>query len=285
MLANNQLRGVLMAVVGVIILSPDSLILRLVQADHWTLMFWRGLISGVVFLGLVFWHHPRDFFNSFQKMGKAGRYVCLFYALNAMCFVTAISYTSVANALLIMSSGPLFAAIFTALFLHEQVPMRTWLASIFGFGGIAIIFSGSFGEGRLLGDICALGSAVLLAATFVVLRKRNDFVEHSMGLAGLLVAALVWPFAEPSSIRFEDIWLLLCLGLIVIPASFFLLMRAPAYIPAAEVSLIMLLEAILGPLLVWLAVAEAPSQLTFLGGALLLTTLLIHSALSFRSTR
>ncbi|NJN06071.1 MAG: EamA family transporter, partial [Rhodobacteraceae bacterium] len=80
----------------------------------------------------------------------------------------------------------------------------------------------------------------------------------------------------------RDLALLLVLGLVIMPVSFGLITAGPRYLPAAEVGLLMLLETVLGPLWVWLVIGETPASGTFLGGAIVLTTLVVHSLVGLR---
>jgi len=143
------------------------------------------------------------------------------------------------------------------------------------------------GGGTLLGDLLAIATALSLAGQLTVARHaRHVSLVPALGLGMFVVAALVGPsFASPFELGERD-WLWLGLmGLIVAPLAFGLLTLAPRHIPSPEVSLIMQLEAILGPLWVWLVVNEVPASATFVGGAIVLATLTVHSILGIRAHR
>jgi len=283
---SRRLHGMLLTGLGVLVLTPDSLLIRLIEADPLTLLFWRGLLLSLS-LGIFFAvRYNRTVLRQFWTIGIHGLFVVLLFASGTILFVTSIIMTAVANTLVIISAAPLLAAIFSHLFLHEDVPLRTWLATFACMVGIASIFAGSLGRGAPLGDFCAAGTACALAGNLVIIRHaRSVSMVPALALSGIVVAIAVIPFASPFAVSTRDLVLLLLLGAVVLPISIGLITVGPRYLPAPEVALLMLLETVLGPLWVWLAMKEVPTVETFLGGTLVITTLAIHSALGLRSLR
>lgn len=276
----------LMATLGVIVLSPDGLILRLVEVDRWSVVFWRGLLMAVALTAFIVLRHRGAAARQARAVGRRGLLAAALFAASTVLFVSSITLTTVANTLVIVSAAPLFGAVMSYLFLHERLPLHTWLAILAAVLGILVIFHGSLGGGALVGDLCALGTAFCMAGNLVVIRHaRAVSMLPAMALSGVLAAVFVLPLASPLALTMRDAGLLLLLGLIVLPVSFGLITTAPRYIPAPEVSLIMLLEAILGPLWVWLALAEVPGPETFVGGGVVLGTLAVHSSLTLRRRR
>jgi drug/metabolite transporter (DMT)-like permease len=149
------------------------------------------------------------------------------------------------------------------------------------FAGIVIIFSGSLRTSFILGDLLALGYACCLAAFYVALRRcPDDQVFSIIAYGGLLSGALAWPLASPAAITASDLWVVLALGVVIVPVSTTLLSLGTRYLPASQVTLIMMLEMLLGPLWVWLALSEVPAPTTVLGGILVLATVVAHSYVS-----
>jgi drug/metabolite transporter (DMT)-like permease len=280
---SDHMRGLVMVTVGVLVLSPDALIIRLVEADQWTLLWWRGLLTAIGLAAYLIFRNGREAGAKVLAIGRLGMLSTPLFAGSTILFVTSVTLTTAANTLVIVSAAPLFAAVFSHLFLGEVVPLRTWFAVVAGVTGIAVIFADSLGAGSLWGDLCAVGTAAFLAGHLVVARHaRPVSMVPAVAISGLLVTAVVAPLAAPFAITSQDFVLLLVLGLVIMPISFGLITAGPRYLPAAEVSLIMLLEAVFGPLWVWLAVGEVPASATFLGGAVVLATLIIHAVLGLR---
>jgi drug/metabolite transporter (DMT)-like permease len=276
-------KGMLITVAGVLAVSPDSLLIRLISADIWTLMFWRGLLVALVLsAGLAAVHRTRTS-AAFAGIGRTGLIFAALFSLNSFSFVIAVSTTTVANALVLISAAPFFAALIAKLFLREAVRPRTWLAIVAAIAGIVVIVSGSLGGGALLGDLAALVAAMGLAVQFNLLRRRRGVnMIPGIALGSLITATISLPFAAPLSVGAMDaVWLGL-LGGVVMPVATVLIVMGPRYLPAPEVSLILLLETVLGPLWVWLALGEVPGGRTVLGGAVVVAALAAHAAAALR---
>jgi drug/metabolite transporter (DMT)-like permease len=279
-----QAKGLIIVVLGVLVLTPDTLLIRLIAVDHWTLLVWRGLLQALGLSVLVGCFHGRDTLACFRAVGLAGYSAAFLFALGTVLFVVALSYTSVANTLIIVASAPFFAALASRVFLGERIALRTWIAIVVALGGIVLLAFESLGTGTLWGDLAALGVAIAMGGNFTVLRHaRAVNMIPAMALSGLIVALAAAPIAPAAVVLNEaQLAFMLAMGLFVVPVSFALITLGPRYLPAAEVSLLMLLETVLGPLWVWLAIGEAPGPLGFLGGSVVVATLAAHSALALR---
>jgi drug/metabolite transporter (DMT)-like permease len=284
--SNDHARGLALAVTGILILTPDSLLIRLITVDHWSLLFWRGLMTFVTLTLWQFYNHRRGTLARFQAIGVAGLMVALLIALNTSLFVISIRHTAVANTLVLLSAAPLFAAVFSSLFLREHAPLRTWIATVIGIACIALIMAENRAAANLIGDGAALAMTITMAAILTLLRSmRSDNAVPIVALSGLLLAlAMLFP-SQPFSLSDRDWFYMSLLGLVVIPVSFALVLTAPRYLPAPEVGLIFLLETILGPFLVWLVLGEEPPVATLIGGVVLIITLAGHAVLSLRKSR
>ncbi len=279
----DYVKGLLVTGVGVLLISPDTLLVRLIAIDPWTMIFWRGALVMLGLVAYLAWADGRWALGRFRTDGGSTLVVALIFTISAVLFILALDMTSVANTLIIIASSPLFAAIFGRIFLGEAVPARTWAAIGATLGGIGVVVSGSLGGGTLPGDLAALGTAVCLAASLTLLRRaRARNVVPAMALSGLFSALVSFPLAAPFAMDMTQAGLLVLLGLIILPVSFTLTLLGTRYLPAPEVGLIMLLETVLGPLWVWLVVGEAANARALMGGGIVIATLIVHSALAMR---
>ena len=276
--------GLLITTVGVLVLSAEGVPIRLIEVDSWTLLFLRGVLAapGLFVFFLVVergtWRHQ------LRSMGLAGLLAAVLFAIDNVAFIYSITHTSVANTLLLISLSPLFAALFTRMVLRELVPRRTWLAIAGGALATLIIMVGSLVEGDLPGTLAGLVAAVALGGTLVVLRARPHLnMVPAVALGSGLGALVGLPVSSPSSADPQDWMYLIALGLVIVPVGFGLISTGPRYIPAPEVALVLLLETVLGALFVWMAVGEAPTLTTVVGGAILVVVLATHSVATLRS--
>lgn len=281
-------KGLFLAITGILVLTPDALLIRLIEADQWSLLFWRGMFT---FLSLAFYislTRPGNLVAYGRRLSRKEIVVAALFAVNTILFVTSIRHTAVANTLVIISTAPVFAALLSSLFLREHAPLRTWLTTIIGVACITFIMGGDFSQINWIGDGAAVAVAFILGAILTLLRHEGEDQDDPaaiIALGGLMTAVMVIFLASPFSLQGPDWLFMLILGGFVMPVSFVLTSMAPKYLPAPEVGLIFLLETILGPLWVWLVIGEAPPQLTLLGGTILVATLIIHTALSLRSAK
>lgn len=282
---SEPLKGILLALVGIIILSPDTLLVRLLDLPQWTLQFYRGfgiLVGFAVGMAIV---HRGGTMRSLRAVGWAGVAAGICYSVASLLFVSALYHTSVANTLALVSTTPMFGALMTRFWLREKLPLRTWAAVALSMVAVGIIVGGSLSASRehLFGDLLALIQAIFMAASFVLMRSRSEVnMTPCMAIGGFFICLVTLPLAPTLVVEAAKLPLLGSLIFIVIPVSFALLVLAPRYIPAPEVNMIMLLEMILGPLLVWAMVGESVALATLIGGGLLFAVLLGHSLLSLR---
>jgi drug/metabolite transporter (DMT)-like permease len=276
---SSHVKGLLITASGVLIISPDGLLTRLIETDHWNMIFWRALLVSFGMWLIISLLNPNRVWQQYRTVRGPGLLMVGAYSLGTIAFVFAITHTSVANTLIILSSTPLFAALISRVLLHEKIQPRTMIAILMVAVGIGVIAAGSISEqSALLGDMAAILGSFFLACGFSFVRRfphTSSFAAISCG--GLLTALLVLPLASPLVVSQSDFGYLLLMGLYVVPVGSALMFVGPRYIPAAEVGLLMLLESILGPVWVWWALAEQPGINTLVGGAIVLSTLAVNT--------
>ena len=205
-----------------------------------------------------------------------------FSGISTGTFVFAIVYTSIANALVIISTGPIMIAIVAWFLLKEKSSVITWTSMIIVFIGIYIVMSGSFGGQNLVGDFFALITAVMMGFTFTLTRKYKHINMVPVNAIGGLIAALIaFVMANQISVPAEVVGYIIAMGAIL-SISFSLITIAPRYMPAAEVGMIMPLETVLGSLIAWYFISEVPSTNAIIGGTIVIVTLFLHSWYSTR---
>ena len=277
-----HLKGLLMTVFAVIILSPDSVLIRLVEeaspeVDSWTVLFWRGLLYAVGVSLLVFIKYRSKTIKEFQNIGKGGLLIGFFSGISTGTFVFAIVYTSIANALVIISTGPIMIAIVSWFLLKEKSSLITWASMIIVFIGIYIVMSGNFGGDKLVGDLFALATAVMMGFTFTLTRKYKTInMVPVNAIGGVIAAFIAFIMANKIAVPIEVFKYVLAMGTIL-SISFSLITIAPRYMPAAEVGMIMPLETVLGTLIAWYVINEEPTANALIGGSIVIVTLFLHS--------
>lgn len=281
-----RVRGLALVAASAVIWSSGGLIVRSLEtADSWTTILWRSLAAAAFLFLFMLARDGRAAPGLFLRMGQAGLFVGACFACASISLVVALSLTSVANVLVIMSASPLLAAVLSRVFLGEAVRPRTWAAIAATMAGIALMVSDSWARGAAAGDLLAMLISLATAAAIVVMRRHSEVrMTPAMCTATLIAAAAAAPFASPLAVG-GDLPLLLLFGAGQLGLGLAMFASGARLAPAAEVALLATLEPILGPLWVWLVLAEQPGAAALAGGSVVLAALLLHTALDFRRRR
>ena len=269
-------KGLLLSLAGVLILSPDSLLIRLSGLNDFSLIFYRSSIPTITIFIFLLYYYKFNILNSFISIGSIGIFYALLYAITHICFVYSIQNTSVANTLVLIAAAPIFAAIFSTFILKEVPNFFTWIVIIIAILGMIIIGWGSFTSTGIFGDLMALIVAIGMGISMVIVRyyKNKDLVPACL-LGCILAAIYALPFEIEYNLNNFQIVILLIMCLIILPIPFVILTIAPKYAPAHEVALIFLMESVLGTIWVWLVINEIPPMNTTIGGIILLISVSI----------
>jgi len=213
------------------------------------------------------------------------------WAVMFVFFMLALTLTTVANTLLVMSIGPLLTALLARIVLHVPVPGRTWLAIAAAMIGMAWMFAhgGSPlpGSSHVAGMLVALAVPVASAVNLVLLQKARARVDlvPAVFLGGVISAAVMLPLATPLLASPREIALLAALGIFQLGVPCMLMVVASRNLSAPEISLLALLEVVLGPLWAWLGAGEVPAAATVSGGLLVLGALVVNELAALRARR
>ena len=283
---SDQYKGSLLAFIGVMFITPDSLFIRLSDIGTWGLLFYRGAIPFlVVLMGLIIFY-KKNFFNALFKIGYAGILYVISFSICNITFIISIQNTNVANTLIMVAMAPMLSAILAAVFLKEPTNRETWIAIFITFFSVTFIFYDSIQLGNILGDVFGFITALGLAINANLARyaKNVDLVPSAV-IGKLVVAIFAFFFVENFELLGKDriIIPLMCVMCVAIP--FVLVTIAPRFISAPEVNLFFLLEVILGPIWVWVIIKEQPSIQTIIGGVVIIITIGIHSFLALKKTQ
>lgn len=281
--------GLLLAFAGSLLLTPDTLLIRLTGLEGWSLSAWRGLLVGVTMV--VLWLVTRRGFikRDIARILTMPMLVIIgATTLNTLTFNFAVVETSITIVLTAIATAPVLAAGLSFFVLREATSRLTWIAIAVSLVGVSIVILNGDGAtlaptgNVFLGGLYGLISAFGLALVFVWSRKHPD-VPIVLGVAiGTLASGLVGALGADMAALTNANWIpLLLMGVIVMPIATACLTVAPRYTPATNVSLFMLLELVLGPIWVWAGTGEAPSLMMIAGAALVLVTLIVYILQTF----
>ena len=276
---SEQLKGFLITSLGVLLVVPDSLFVRLIDAPPMIIAFWRGAMAGgFIFVAIIVFQGASGF-SKVLRSGLAGWLYIFLIGSTTPAFVLAISHTTVANAVFILATTPVFASILSFVFLRESIGRSTIIAILFAVCGVGVIALGSNSSvvATLKGDLWALYVAFAYAAALTAVRKvRNVSMIPAIPIAYLGVALFLGIINSPLG-ALEKNWHLFFMHGAFIALATCLLTIGPRYLTSPEVSLLILLESVLAPILIWLVMEEYPGKLALVGGTMVIIPLLFYN--------
>ena len=275
--ARRARRGQIYVALAAVAWSSAGVLQRQLTLDTATQVAGRAVFAGLSLLLYVAVAERGRVVQACRSVGLAGVGVAVCVAVASGGFIAALNHTTVARVLFLLALAPVLAAALAWMLLGEPISRRTVLAMGVALAGVAVMV-GTPGGGNFVGDALGFMTALAFAVALVITRHRQDV---SMAPATILSQALLIlvfaPFATPSEIGGEDTLWLALLGAGQIGLGLVLLTIGARLIPAAQVALITLLEVVLGPIWVWIALGERPDNGTLIGGVIVIAAIVIQS--------
>jgi drug/metabolite transporter (DMT)-like permease len=275
--AARRRRGQIYVALAAVAWSTAGVLQRQLTLDTSTQVFGRAAFAGAALLGYVAIVERGQVLRGFKSVGGAGIAVALCVAIASGCFIGALNHASVARVLFILAVAPVLAALLAWATLGEPISRRTALAMVLALSGVAVMV-GAPDEASLTGDGLAFVAALAFSVMIVITRWRHEVsMAPATCLSQAILVAVFLPFASPGEITGDDLAWLAALGIGQIGLGFALLTIGARLIPAAQVGLITLLEVVLGPVWVWLALDERPGTLTLVGGTIVVAAIVLQT--------
>ena len=273
-----------LAFLGALVITPDTLLIRLSELEGWSLTAWRGLLCGMTLI-FIWSQLAQGRFREDLKQIKSIPFgiICIAVALSNVTFNFAVVETSVTVVLTALATAPILAAGLSFFLLKEITRLNTWITIILTLCGVLIVILngdsataaplGNIYFGGFLGLICAFGHAIVFVST----RKYTTLPILLAVALGNILSGIIGLISSSTDALFNGLlWPVMLMGFGVMPIAMAMLSLAPRYTAATNVSLFMLLELVLGPFWVWLGTDEQPSPMMIGGAALVLITLLFY---------
>jgi drug/metabolite transporter (DMT)-like permease len=265
---NDYLKGLAITFAGVVILSPDALLIKMTAE----MGAFENMLVRSIFMALSWALMVRLWKGALVKpllsVSRIGLLAAVLLAVDRLFFIEAVRTTSVASMLAIFAAVPAFAALIAFVAFRERCGLPKCLAIAASVAGVAIIFAGEL-EASLYGNVMAVFAALFYALYIVCIRfSEREEVLESLCLSGIIAAAASLPFADTGAITSNDVMLIAFQSALLLPLGFALYFAGTRFLPAAEVALIGLLETVLGPVWALIVIGEVPSGHALLGGGI-----------------
>ena len=277
----NKTPGSILIFLGAVCLSFGGLIVKSFEgATEWQILFWRQLFFAITVAVYLLFTYKKNFFNAFIKSGIPGFAAGFFLSLGFAAYVFAMYYTTVANTLFIITTETIFLAFFGYIFLKEKINLATFISILLGMSGVLLIVGSSLSiqtSEQFLGNIIAFIMPISFAVLIIIVRKYPtvDMVPAQF-TAGAIAAIIGFLVAGKIMVSPHDLFLGLLAGVFQIGFGFILITVGSQTTPAAVVGVLMLTEAVLGPILAWLLINEIPPISVITGGGIIIFAILFQ---------
>ena len=270
-------------------MSFVGLYMRLLsQADGFQILFFRSLSLCLIVLMVCCLRRKVTPLMFLKSIDKNDFLIGSFLSLAFVCYVFAMLYTTVASTLLILSATPFIAAIIGWLWINERPRSITWIAMAFAMVGIYFMVRSGYQLGNSFGNLLALLSGFWFALMLVMTRhvRKNDILGGTFvgGAICIFIGAIMaLLFGTGFKVTTQDLLIILGMGAFGIGIGITLVTWGASHVPAAEVSILVLIESVLGPVWPWLFLNEAMTLSEILGGTLVLGSVVVFAIFSIRT--
>jgi len=284
-----KLPGPLLVFMGAVCLSFGGLIVKSFEgANLWQILFWRQTFFAIMVALYLIITYKKNFFKSFYTSGLSGFIGGIFLGIGFAAYVFSMYTTTVANTNFIITTETIFLAVFGYFFLKEKIDLVTFIAIILGMSGVLLIIGSSLsiqtGE-QFIGNIVAFIMPISFAILVIIIRKYpNVDMVPAQFIAGVFAAIIGYVIAGKLSISLHDLFLASLAGFFQIGFGFIFITIGSQTTPSAVVGVLMLTEAVFGPLWAWLFINEIPPSSVLLGGGIIIFSILFQTFLSKKQT-
>ncbi len=260
-----------------------GIILRLIEtADGFQVLVYRSLSLAAMVMLVACLRRKVGIGAFLRSFDKWDVFVGVLLGFAFSFYVYALLNTNIASALFILSSAPIFAAILAWVFIGEKPGLITYLALALAIIGVGLMVKDGFETGGILGNLYALFSAFCFASMLVIIRYTGK--EDALGgsflggvFACVLNAVVAVALGSGLAVSEWDLVLSLFMGAFTIGLGIALVTWAASYLPAPEVSILVLIESVTGPIWVWLFLGEVTTVNALIGGAIVLGAVVLQT--------
>jgi len=247
-------------------------------AGPWQILFWRSLFFLLALITFIILIYRKEAFNIIKKSGFAGILGGIFLSTSFVGYIFAMTETTIANVVFIISSQTLFLAVFGYFFLKEKISLRSFMAIILAVSGVILMVEDSVSSGSLIGNLAALLIPINFSILIIIIRKHPNLdMVPAIFYSGILSAIYGFILSDSLIISQKDLGLSFLLGVPQLAFGFIFVTIGSRTTPAATVGLLMLTESIFGPIWGWLFFNEIPPTSVFIAGGMIITAVIIRS--------
>ena len=274
-----KIPGYLLCLMGAFFLSWGGLLIREWEGgDIWQILFWRAFFFSITLSFFLYFIYKNEALLIIKKSGIPGVIGGITMAIGFTAYVFAMSETTVANVLFIISTQTIWLALFGYFFLKEKISFKTFLSIILAITGISVMIGGSLSAGSMQGNLVALFIPINFAFLILLIRKYSNLdLIPALFYGGLIITIVAFFMSETILISRHNLLIGFLLGTFQHAFGFICIVIAARSTPAVVVGLLMLTETLLGPFWVWIFLNEIPPLSVFIGGSIIILAVILKT--------
>tara|TARA_Y100000741_G_scaffold239405_1_gene183262 strand:- start:80 stop:949 length:870 start_codon:yes stop_codon:yes gene_type:complete len=270
--------GPLLVFLGAFCLSFGGLIVKSFEgASLWQILFWRQFFFVILVSIFLLITYKKKVFIALYESGMPGLFGGIILGFGFSAYVFAMYNTTVANTNFIIQTQAIFLAIFGYLFLKEKISKLTLTSIILAISGIILMVGSSLSPGQFLGNIVAFIMPSSFAVLIIIVRKYPNVDMVPLQLFAGIVAALIGYFISTKIIiSVNDLFLAFIAGFFQVGLGFIFITIGAKKTMSAMVGILMMTEAVFGPLWAWIFLDEKPQFIALIGGSIIIFAVFIQ---------
>jgi DME family drug/metabolite transporter len=274
-----KMPGYILCLMGAFFLSWGGLLIREWEGgDIWQILFWRAFFFSITLNFFLYFIYKKESLFIIKKSGIPGVIGGIAMAIGFTAYVFAMSETTVANVLFIISTQTIWLALFGYLFLKERISFKTFLSIVLAMIGVVVMIGGSLNVGSLRGNLIALFVPINFAFLVLLIRKYSNLdLIPALFYGGIIITIVAFFKSETIFISQHNLLVGFLLGTFQHAFGFICIVIAARSTPAVVVGLLMLTETLLGPFWVWIFLNEIPPLSVFIGGSIIILAVILKS--------
>ena len=278
----SRIPGPFLVFLGACSLSFGGLIVKSFEgATLWQILFWRSLFFIIIVSIYLLLTYKKKVLSAFKNSGFPGFIGGIVLSTGFCGYVFAMYNTTVANTNFIIQTQILFLAIFGYIFLKEKIAKITLFSIFLSIAGVLLMVGSSLSAGQMTGNLAAFIMPVSFAILILIIRKypNVDMIPLQL-IAGIVAMAIGYFIAGKINISYHDIFLGFLAGFFQLGFGFIFITIGARNTPSAVVGIIMITEAVLGPLWAWMFANENPPLTVLIGGFIIIFAVLLQILLT-----
>ena len=274
-----KIPGYILLLFGGFCLSWGGFVIRsFEEASVWQILLLRSVFFMIALIAFLIVTYKKNTINILKDAGLPAVLGGLVMSLSFIAFVVAMTNTTVANVVFIISTQTMFLAIFGYFYLKEKVSLISFISILLAMSGITVMVGDSLSSGSFFGNLVALAIPINFSILVMIIRKNKNLdMVPAIFYSGIFSVIYGLILSESFVFSNHDILMGFFLGVPQLAFGFICITIGSRSTPSTTIGLLMLSETLCAPIWVWLFLNEIPPLSVFIGGSIIILAIILKS--------